>query len=95
MYKCSQEHTARFITNLLAPPVPENYTGDESHLIGYAPMFNVLIVGIGSIDCVQIFSLLGLVISVTFFCWFFKNSASITSFHRYLMVFRYLSLRRR
>ncbi|CAM8890530.1 unnamed protein product [Rhodiola kirilowii] len=56
-----QEHTARFITSLLAPPVPENYSSSESHLIGYAPMFNVLIVGIGSIDCVQIFSLLGLV----------------------------------
>uniref|UniRef100_A0A7N0UBA8 Mediator of RNA polymerase II transcription subunit 33A n=1 Tax=Kalanchoe fedtschenkoi TaxID=63787 RepID=A0A7N0UBA8_KALFE len=56
-----QEHTAGFITRLLTPPVPENYSGSESHLIGYAPMLNVLIIGIGSVDCVQIFALLGLV----------------------------------
>ncbi|KAM1083586.1 hypothetical protein ACFX19_022363 [Malus domestica] len=56
-----QEHTAHFIIRLLSPPVPANYSGDDSHLIGYAPMLNVLIVGIGSVDCVQIFSLHGLV----------------------------------
>lgn len=32
-------------------------------MIGYAPMLNVLIVGIASVDCVQIFSLHGLVCS--------------------------------
>ncbi|XP_038876267.1 mediator of RNA polymerase II transcription subunit 33A-like isoform X2 [Benincasa hispida] len=56
-----QEHTVHYITRLLSPPVPTDYSGCESHLIGYAPMLNVLIVGIASIDCVQIFSLHGLV----------------------------------
>ncbi|PON80187.1 Mediator of RNA polymerase II transcription subunit [Parasponia andersonii] len=56
-----QEHTAYFIIRLLSPPVPADYAGVDSHLIGYAPMLNVLIVGIASVDCVQIFSLLGLV----------------------------------
>ncbi|KAK6913868.1 hypothetical protein RJ641_021189 [Dillenia turbinata] len=56
-----QEHTVRFITRLLAPPVPPDYTATESHLIGYAPMLNTLLVGIASVDCVQIFSLHGLI----------------------------------
>ncbi|XP_022930272.1 mediator of RNA polymerase II transcription subunit 33A-like isoform X2 [Cucurbita moschata] len=56
-----QEHTVHYITRLLSPPVPQDYSGCESHLLGYAPMLNVLIVGIASIDCVQIFSLHGLV----------------------------------
>ncbi|XP_010532697.1 PREDICTED: mediator of RNA polymerase II transcription subunit 33A-like isoform X2 [Tarenaya hassleriana] len=56
-----QEHTVQFITRLLSPPVPADYSGTESHLIGYAPMLNVLIVGIGSVDCIQIFSLHGMV----------------------------------
>lgn len=56
-----QEHTADFIIRLLSPPVPADYAGVDSHLIDYAPMLNVLIVGIASVDCVQIFSLLGLV----------------------------------
>ncbi|EXB95840.1 hypothetical protein L484_010039 [Morus notabilis] len=56
-----QEHTAHFIIRLLSPPVPADCSGADSHLIGYAPMLNVLIVGIASVDCVQIFSLLGLV----------------------------------
>ncbi|XP_030465942.1 mediator of RNA polymerase II transcription subunit 33A [Syzygium oleosum] len=56
-----QEHTVCFITRLLSPPVPADYEGDESHLIKYAPMLNVLVVGIGSVDSVQIFSLHGLV----------------------------------
>ncbi|KAI5349693.1 hypothetical protein L3X38_002582 [Prunus dulcis] len=56
-----QEHTAHFIIRLLSPPVPADYSGGDSHLIGYAPMLNVLIVGIASVDCVQIFSLHGLV----------------------------------
>ncbi|KAK6930048.1 hypothetical protein RJ641_004142 [Dillenia turbinata] len=56
-----QEHTVRFITRLLAPPVPPDYTATESHLIGYAPMLNILLVGIASVDSVQIFSLHGLV----------------------------------
>ncbi|XP_061990354.1 mediator of RNA polymerase II transcription subunit 33A [Rosa rugosa] len=56
-----QEHTAHFIIQLLSPPVPADYSGSDSHLIGYAPMLNVLIVGIASVDCVQIFSLHGLV----------------------------------
>ena len=56
-----QEHTAHFIIRLLSPPIPADYSGSDSHLIGYAPMLNILIVGIASVDCVQIFSLLGLV----------------------------------
>ncbi|KAL5849677.1 hypothetical protein ACOSQ4_007690 [Xanthoceras sorbifolium] len=56
-----QEHTVQFITRLLSPPAPADYDGVDSHLIGYAPMLNVLIVGIASVDIVQIFSLHGLV----------------------------------
>ncbi|KAJ6764152.1 hypothetical protein OIU74_023097 [Salix koriyanagi] len=56
-----QEHTAHFITRLLSPPVPAEYTGSACHLIRYAPILNVLIVGIATVDCVQIFSLHGLV----------------------------------
>ncbi|OMP04999.1 hypothetical protein COLO4_09143 [Corchorus olitorius] len=56
-----QEHTILFITFLLSPPVPADYSGSDSHLISYAPFLNVLLVGISSVDCVQIFSLHGLV----------------------------------
>lgn len=56
-----QEHTVLFITKLLSPPVPADSSGSESHLIAYALFLNVLLVGISSIDCVQIFSLHGLV----------------------------------
>ncbi|CAH2052914.1 unnamed protein product [Thlaspi arvense] len=56
-----QEHTVEFLTRLLSPPVPADYSGDESHLIGYACMLNVVIVGIGSVDSIQIFSLHGMV----------------------------------
>ncbi|KAL2459193.1 Mediator of RNA polymerase II transcription subunit 33A [Forsythia ovata] len=56
-----QEHTVYFITRLLSPPVPAEYSGSDSYLIHYAPMLNVLLVGIAPIDCVQIFSLHGLV----------------------------------
>ncbi|KAL8047834.1 hypothetical protein ABFX02_07G025200 [Erythranthe guttata] len=56
-----QEHTVYFITRLLSPPVPADYSENESHLISYAPMLNVLLVGIAPVDCVQIFSLHGLV----------------------------------
>ncbi|KAI7735270.1 hypothetical protein M8C21_009404 [Ambrosia artemisiifolia] len=55
------EHSVYFITRLLSPPQPANYSGNDSHLIAYAPMLNVLLVGIAPIDCVQIFSLHGLV----------------------------------
>ncbi|XP_021607457.1 mediator of RNA polymerase II transcription subunit 33A isoform X3 [Manihot esculenta] len=56
-----QEHTVHFITRLLSPPVPVDYSGVGSHLISYAPILNVLIVGLASVDCVQIFSLHGLI----------------------------------
>ncbi|VVA14021.1 PREDICTED: mediator of RNA polymerase II [Prunus dulcis] len=56
-----QEHICLFIINLLSPPVPADYSGSDSHLISYASFFNVLLVGVSSIDTVQIFSLLGLV----------------------------------
>nr|XP_043635788.1 mediator of RNA polymerase II transcription subunit 33A-like [Erigeron canadensis] len=55
-----QEHTGYFIIKLLSPPVPVDYSGSESHLLVYAPLLNVVLVGISSIDCVQIFSLHGL-----------------------------------
>ncbi|KAJ8565893.1 hypothetical protein K7X08_008469 [Anisodus acutangulus] len=41
--------------------VTTDYSGKDSHLIGYAPMLNVLLVGIAPVDCVQIFSLHGMV----------------------------------
>ncbi|GFP97858.1 mediator of RNA polymerase ii transcription subunit 33a [Phtheirospermum japonicum] len=56
-----QEHIGLLITKLLSPAVPTDFSGSESHLIGYAPFLNVLLVGISSVDCVQIFSLHGLV----------------------------------
>ncbi|CAI9118610.1 OLC1v1020201C1 [Oldenlandia corymbosa var. corymbosa] len=56
-----QEHTVYFITRLLSPPIPADYNGNDSHLIGYAPMLNVLLVGISPVDCFQIFSLHGMV----------------------------------
>ncbi|KAK6141434.1 hypothetical protein DH2020_024839 [Rehmannia glutinosa] len=56
-----QEHTGLLIIKLLSPAVPTDFSGSESHLIGYAPFMNVLLVGISSVDCVQIFSLHGLV----------------------------------
>lgn len=56
-----QEHTAAFIIKLLTPPAPADYSGSDSHLIGYAPFLNVLITGIASFDCLQIFSQHGLV----------------------------------
>ncbi|KAM6558598.1 hypothetical protein CsatA_027837 [Cannabis sativa] len=56
-----QENVCLFIIGLLSPPVPADYSGSESHLISHAPLFNVLLVGTSSIDCVQIFSLHGLV----------------------------------
>ncbi|KAJ7980133.1 Mediator of RNA polymerase II transcription subunit 33A [Quillaja saponaria] len=56
-----QEHTATFIIRLLSPPVPADDTEGIGHLISYAPVLNVLVVGISSVDCVQIFSLHGLV----------------------------------
>lgn len=58
-----QEHTIHFIIRLLSPPVPDDYSGGDSHLINYAPMLNKLIVGIACVDCVHIFSLHGLVCS--------------------------------
>ncbi|XP_057546589.1 mediator of RNA polymerase II transcription subunit 33A-like [Amaranthus tricolor] len=56
-----QEHSVYFITMLLSPPIPSDYTGEDSHLIPYAPMLYVLLVGIAPVDCVKIFSMHGLV----------------------------------
>lgn len=56
-----QEHVLYFVTRLLSPPVPVDYSGNESHLISYGPMLNVLLVGISPVDCVQMFSIHGLV----------------------------------
>ncbi|KAI3893887.1 hypothetical protein MKX03_025219 [Papaver bracteatum] len=56
-----QEHTVRFVTELLSPPVPADYSRSESHLIAYAPLLNTLLVGMAAVDLVQILSLHGLV----------------------------------
>ncbi|XP_044500823.1 mediator of RNA polymerase II transcription subunit 33A-like isoform X2 [Mangifera indica] len=56
-----QEHAIQFITRLLSPPAPADCDGSYSHFISYAAMLNVLIVGIATVDCVQIFSLHGMV----------------------------------
>lgn len=56
-----QEHTVHFILRLLSPPVPIENTEGNNYLINYAPILNVLFVGISSIDCIQVFSLHGLV----------------------------------
>ncbi|XP_057549504.1 mediator of RNA polymerase II transcription subunit 33A-like isoform X2 [Amaranthus tricolor] len=56
-----QEHTVQFILRLLSPSMPAEYSGSESHLINYGPFLNVLLVGIATLDIVQIFSLHGLV----------------------------------
>ncbi|XP_042012940.1 mediator of RNA polymerase II transcription subunit 33B-like [Salvia splendens] len=56
-----QEHTGLLITRLLSPAVPTDFSGSESHLIDSAPFLNVILVGVSSIDCVQIFSSHGLV----------------------------------
>ncbi|KAK7242970.1 hypothetical protein RIF29_37752 [Crotalaria pallida] len=56
-----QEHVALFITQLLSPPVPPNYSGTESHLIRQAPFLNVLLAGISSSVSLRFFSLHGLV----------------------------------
>ncbi|CAA2935110.1 mediator of RNA polymerase II transcription subunit 33A-like [Olea europaea subsp. europaea] len=56
-----QEHTVLLIARLLSPAIPTDFSGSESHLIGYAPLLNVLLVGISSVDCIQIFSLHGMV----------------------------------
>uniref|UniRef100_A0A803MX65 Mediator of RNA polymerase II transcription subunit 33A n=1 Tax=Chenopodium quinoa TaxID=63459 RepID=A0A803MX65_CHEQI len=56
-----QEHTVLFLLRLLSPPIPPEYSGSESHLISYGPFLNVLLIGIATVDIVQIFSLHGLV----------------------------------
>ncbi|XP_031279902.1 mediator of RNA polymerase II transcription subunit 33B [Pistacia vera] len=56
-----QENTILLIIKLLSPEVPADHSGSESHLIGYAPFLYVLLVGISSVDCVQILALHGLV----------------------------------
>lgn len=56
-----QEHVIIFIVTLLSPPAPADLSGSYSHLISSAPFLNVLLVGISPIDCVQIFSLHGVV----------------------------------
>ncbi|XP_021608160.1 mediator of RNA polymerase II transcription subunit 33B isoform X2 [Manihot esculenta] len=55
-----QEQTILFILKLLSPPVPADYCGSDSYLVDYAPLLSVLLVGISSVDCVQILSLHGL-----------------------------------
>ncbi|XP_047324851.1 mediator of RNA polymerase II transcription subunit 33A-like [Impatiens glandulifera] len=59
-----QEHIMVLITKMLQPPVPIDHTGSESHLIRYAPFLNALLIGISSAECVQIFSLHGVVPSL-------------------------------
>ncbi|XP_042417773.1 mediator of RNA polymerase II transcription subunit 33A-like isoform X1 [Zingiber officinale] len=56
-----QEHTVRFVAKLLSPSVPADYAEAESHLISHGPILNVVLTGISSVDCVQVFSFHGLV----------------------------------
>lgn len=56
-----QEHVVYFVVKLLSPPVPSNFTGPGSHLIGYMSMLNALLFGMSSIDVVHILSLHGVV----------------------------------
>ncbi|KAL3647907.1 hypothetical protein CASFOL_008875 [Castilleja foliolosa] len=78
-----QEHTCLLITKLLSPAVPTNFTGSESHLLGYAPFLNALLIGLSPSDCVHIFSLLGLVPQLAAalmpICEVFGSCAPITS----------------
>lgn len=71
-----QEHLVLFLTRLLSPPIPADYSGTESHLIGYAPFLNVLLLGISPIDTVQTFSLHGLVGEIFKFLALFVYSAN-------------------
>ncbi|RWW18666.1 hypothetical protein GW17_00017338 [Ensete ventricosum] len=72
------EHTVRFVVKLLSPPVPVDYAEGESHLISHGPMLNVVLTGISSVDCVQIFSFHGLV-GLDFEAGF--ENLSMTSYH--------------
>ncbi|KAL3644851.1 hypothetical protein CASFOL_010031 [Castilleja foliolosa] len=78
-----QEHTGFLIIKLLSPAVPGDFSGSESHLIGYAPFLNVLLVGMLSVDCIHIFSLHGLVphlaAALMPICEVFGSCAPITS----------------
>ncbi|XP_042413106.1 mediator of RNA polymerase II transcription subunit 33A-like isoform X3 [Zingiber officinale] len=56
-----QEHTVRFVAKLLSPSVPADYAEAESHLISHGPILNIVLTGISSVDCVQVFSFHGLV----------------------------------
>lgn len=47
--------------NLLSPPTPVDHNGSDSHLINHGPLMNVVLTGISSVDCVQVFSYHGLV----------------------------------
>ncbi|THG15479.1 mediator of RNA polymerase II transcription subunit 33A-like [Camellia sinensis] len=80
-----QEHIVVLITALLSPPVPADYSGSESHLIRYAPFLNVLLAGISSVDCVQIFSLHGMIPQLAGalmpICEVFGSCAPMDSWH--------------
>ncbi|KAM0950986.1 putative mediator of RNA polymerase II transcription subunit 33A/B [Dioscorea sansibarensis] len=56
-----QEHTVRFALDLLSPPPPVDYSGSDSHLTGHGPVLYVVLAGISSVDCAQVFSYHGLV----------------------------------
>ncbi|WOK91947.1 mediator of RNA polymerase II transcription subunit 33A-like isoform X1 [Canna indica] len=56
-----QEHTVRFVLKLLSPPSPVDYAKVENHLISHGPLLNVVLTGMSSVDCVQMFSFHGLV----------------------------------
>ncbi|KAL3647903.1 hypothetical protein CASFOL_008871 [Castilleja foliolosa] len=78
-----QEHTVCLIIKLLSPAVPRDFSGSESHLIGYAPFLNTLLVGMLSVNCIQIFSFHGLVpclaAALMPICEVFGSCAPITS----------------
>ncbi|KAL9250275.1 Mediator of RNA polymerase II transcription subunit 33A-like protein [Drosera capensis] len=61
LVEVEKDHVVLFITRLLSPPRPMDYSGSDSHLIAYGPFLNVVLVGISTVDILQIFSLHGLV----------------------------------
>ncbi|XP_058075235.1 mediator of RNA polymerase II transcription subunit 33A-like isoform X2 [Magnolia sinica] len=56
-----QEHVVHFAVKLLSPPVPPEFSGPGSHLVGYMSMLNAVLFGLSSFDNVHILSLYGVV----------------------------------
>lgn len=83
-----QEHTVRFALNLLSPPPPVDYSGSDSHLTGHGPVLYVVLAGISSVDCAQVFSYHGLV-SINSMCilTYFSSMLFTHGRHKFFCVF--------